>query len=186
MVLDAPDPVPEAAASDALLAQVYDELRRLAARYLKGERTGHTLQPTALVHEVWLRLGRSVGGDIADRHAFLCAAALAMRRVLVNHARNRGRQKRGGAVERLSLEDVHQPATPARGIDLLTLDEALSELTERDARKSHIVELRYFGGLSLEEVATATGTSLATVKREWTLARAWLLRRLEEGDTRAQ
>ncbi len=161
-------------ASLGLHAAVYDELRRLARHYLRGERPDHTLGPTALVHEAWLKLSsRSDGWH--NRDHFLAAAAKAMRRILVNHAKRRRRLKRGGDRRRVVLHDaITQP--PDSPETLLALDDALCRLERLDARKVRVVELRYFAGLTVDETARVIGASPATVKRDWTLARTWLLR----------
>jgi len=163
-------------ALERLMGIVYAELRRLAAHYLSRERTGHTLQPTALVHEAYVRLiDQRVPWQ--GRTHFFGVAAQMMRRVLVDHARSRQAEKRGGDGERVTLSAAEGLAqTP--GIDLLALDAALEKLGALDERQARIVELRYFGGLTNEETALAIGVSAATVKREWTLARAWLKREL--------
>lgn len=161
---------------------VYDELRMLAAAQLGRERPGHTLQPTALVHEAYLRM---VGGEHTpweDRGHFFRAAARAMRRILIEHARSRGRKKRGGGRVRVPLEALGPPSwdDPDR---MLALDEALRRLEGQDPRSAEVVQLRYFAGLSVRETAEALGTSERTVKREWAFARAWLRDALRsEGD----
>jgi RNA polymerase sigma factor (TIGR02999 family) len=165
------------AALTSLVPLVYEELRRLAGRALRGERVDHTLQATALVHEAFLRLFEQRSVQWRDRRHFLNVAAQMMRRVLVDHARRRLTTKRGGEAERQVLDEALL-YVEQRGIDLLALDEALCELSEIDPRQGRIVELRFFGGLTLEETAEAVGTSLATVKREWALARSWLYRRI--------
>ena len=160
-------------ALDALVPLVYDELRRLARHYLRQERPGHTLQSTALVHEAFVRLVGHKPPQWKDRAHFFAVAAQLMRRILVDHARRRGAAKRGsnGQSESLS-EDL--AISNARPIDLLALDEALNALAALDARQSRIVELRFFGGLSLENTSEVLGISPATVKREWATAGAWL------------
>jgi RNA polymerase sigma factor (TIGR02999 family) len=155
---------------------VYDELRSLAAGYLHRERRDHTLQPTALVNEAYLRLiDQRVG--FASRGHFLAIAATAMRRVLVNHARDRGRLKRGGAARRETLESGHT-IVDEPDLDLAALDEAMERLAALDPRKVQVVEMRFFAGLSEEDVAAALGVSTRTVKRDWQIARAWLRREL--------
>jgi RNA polymerase sigma factor (TIGR02999 family) len=166
-----------------MLPKIYQELRRLAARFMAEERKDHTLQPTALVHEAYLRLARREGAEFEDRAHFFRAAATAMRRVLANHARDRGRLKRGGGRPRVSLDDVTGPTVMGRRVDFLALDEALVELERLDPRKSQVVELHYFGGLEFEEIGGNLEISLATVKRDWAFARAWLLCRLEEEES---
>jgi len=175
------------AAYEELVRLVYGELRRLAQRHLRRERTGHTLQPTALVHEAFLRLQGQTAVRWQNRSQFFAVAAQAMRRILVDHARTRGRLKRGGDVVRVSLDDDGkvpgaaggEAATTPRGVDLLDLDRALNELADLDPELARVIELRYLGGLTIEETAAAMDTSPATVKRAWVTARAWLLRRLE-------
>jgi len=162
---------------DELLPLVYDELRSRAERYLRGERRDHTLQPTALVHEAYLRL---VGGEAEswnDRRHFYAVAATAMRHVLIDHARKHGAHKRGGDIVAVSLADADRP-TPAPQLDLLALDEALTRLAAFDSRKSRIVELRFFGGLTHEEIARVLQVTPRTVERHWSLARAWLYQTL--------
>ncbi|MGE5243850.1 MAG: sigma-70 family RNA polymerase sigma factor [Betaproteobacteria bacterium] len=167
------------AARDALVPLVYDELHRLAHRYMRDERSGHTLQTTALVNEAYVRLA-GVERLEGDRPQFFALAATIMRRVLVDHARARGRDKRGGGVELTPLGD----AVPAPGADpdVLALDEALERLALLDARQAAIVDLRYFAGLTVEETAAVVGVSPATVKREWAIAKAWLYRELTPPD----
>lgn len=163
------------AARDALLPIVYEELRRRAASHLRHERPGHTLRPTDLVHETYLRLCRQ---DAAwqNREQFFGVASRLMRRILVDHARARAAGKRGGGL-RVTLVEGAAPAGPGEP-DLLDLDAALDELAALDERQAHLVELRYFGGLSIDETARALQLSPATVSREWTAARTWLYRRL--------
>ena len=161
---------------------VYNELRRLAASYLRRERPGQTLQATALVHEAYVRLIGEKTHNWQNRTHFLAIAALSMRQILVQRARARKAVKRGGDPERITL-DERLIAAPARGdgdeIDLVALDAALEKLAALNARQAKIVELRYFGGLSVEEAGEVLDISPATVKRDWTLARAWLRRELE-------
>ncbi len=161
---------------EALLATVYEELRALARANMAKEPAGATLQPTALVNEAWLRLA-SPGASFENRAHFFGAAARAMRRILVERARARGRKKRGGGREKETLVDV-AAETGSDAIDLVALDEALAKLETIDRRKSDVVHLRYFDGLSLEETADLLGVSLATVKSDWSFARAWLLREM--------
>lgn len=166
-------------AFDRLLPLVYRELRAQAAGLLEGERRGHTLQPTALVHEAFLRL---VGHDRTRWHGrthFLAVAACAMRRVLVDHARARAASKRGGGVAAVTLHQDGDAVEPGPAeLDLVALDDVLGRLAAFDARAARVIELRYFGGLTFPEIAAATGTSVATAKRDWTAARAWLRRAL--------
>ena len=177
---------------------VYDELRRIAASYVRGERPGQTIQATALVNEAFVRLAGERARHFNGRTHFLAIAALSMRQILVQRARARNAIKRGGGPQRVTLDDANvaqrggrlQPARDrAPGdIDVLALDEALSRLAALDAELAKVVELRYFGGLTVEEVADVMGTSPATVKRQWALARAWLKRALEGdvGETTAE
>lgn len=165
----------KADAFDALLPVVYGELRRQAGRYLRRERSNHTLQPTALVNEAFLRLVEQRDVRWKNRAHFFGIAAQAMRRVLVDHARANGRLKRGGPQARVTLDEATMGAE-GRSVDLLAMDEALERLAALDARQARIVELRYFAGLSIEETAEVIGISPATVKREWSMARAWLRR----------
>ena len=164
--------------SSTLFPLVYAELRRVAQRYLARERPGHTLQATALVHEVYLRLIPQAEATGEDRNRFIGIAAHVMRQILVEHARARNRQKRGGEFGRIPLDDTVAPIDPdfARWEDL---DRALNRLAELDPRQAQVVELRYFGGLTLDETAEALGLSLATVKRELRSARAWLALELQ-------
>jgi len=166
-------------ALDELFPQVYDELRRLAAQALQGERPNHTLQPTALVHEAYLRLARSKGFEIRTRTEFLVVAARVMRHVLVDYARARRSGKRGEDPMRVTLSDAGSSSEPA--FDLLALDEALTRLTEVDGQQVRVIELRYLAGLSVQEVAETLGISATSVKRETVMAKAWLFRELSAG-----
>lgn len=161
------------AALDDLLPLVYDELRRLAETYLRRERPDHTLQPTALVHEAYLRLADQRNVDWQNRAQFFGVAATMMRRILINHARDRHVSKRGGFSCKLSLDEA-VGFYERQDVELVVLDEALIGLSEIDPKQSQIVELRFFGGLTVEETAQVLGTSPATVKREWRTAKAWL------------
>lgn len=164
-------------ALDALLPLVYDELRRLAARYLRRERPGHTLQGTALVHEAYIRLIDQSRVEWQNRAHFFGVAAQMIRRILVDHARAKKSAKRGGAAPKLTLdESLDLPQGP--DIDLVRLDDALSDLERIDPQQARMVELRFFTGLSIEETAAALKVSPATVKRDWVLAKAWLFREL--------
>jgi RNA polymerase sigma factor (TIGR02999 family) len=163
-------------AVDELIPLVYDQLRHLAARCLVAERPGHTLRATALVHEAYLRLA-GAETDWKDRIQFYAVAARTMRRILVDHARARGRHKRGGGAEQVSLDEAILVGEE-NALDLVDLDTALSSLAEIDARKSRIIELLFFGGLTTEECAMALDISLATLHRELKLAKAWLYRAL--------
>ena len=173
-------------ALDDLLPRVYDELRALADAYMRRERAGHTLQPTALVHEAFLRLLRLPPGSVQNRIHFFALAAQAMRRILADHARRHRAAKRGGGAVRVPLELVEggAPAAPA-GDDVAAddLDAALEDLAKLDERQARVVELRFFGGLSIEETAEVLAVSIATVKRDWLVARAWLHRELRGGAT---
>lgn len=159
---------------------VYDELRRIAARYMSRERAGQTIQATALVNEAYMRLAGERPRDFANRTHFIAIAALSMRQILVQRARARQAAKRGGRPAQVTL-DEGLLADHGRAIDLVALDEALTRLAAIDAGQARIVELRYFGGLTVEETAEAVGVSPATVKREWAMARAWLKQSLEGG-----
>ena len=164
-------------ALEALMPQVQLELHRLAAHYIAGERPGHTLQATALVNEAYLKLVDWKGVQWADRAHFFGIAANMMRRVLVDYARSRGRAKRGGGAVAVSLSQVDGVPLPGES-DLLSIDEVLQDLERIAPRQSKVIELRYFGGLSLEETAEALNVSVGTVRRDWSLARAWLFREL--------
>ncbi len=167
-----PDP-----AVNALLPLVYDELRRLAAAYLRRERPGQTIQATALVHEAYLRLLKDKPDRWQNRAHFCAIAAHSMRQILIERARARGALKRGGVQARVTL-DEGLLAADSPHIDLLALDEALQRLEAIDPEQARLVELRFFGGLTIEEAAEAMNISAATVKRHWTIARAWLAREL--------
>jgi len=166
-------------AFDALMPEVRNELYRLAAHYMAEERPGHDLQPTALINEAYLRLVDWKNIQWADRAHFFAMAANMMRRVLVDYARSRDRVKRGGEAIQVSFIEAANVPAP-QSADVLALDKALEELEALDRRKSRIVEMRFFGGLSQEEVAEALNVSLATVRRDWSLARAWLSRELKK------
>ena len=165
-------------ALDEMLPLVYGELRKLANFYLSKERPGHTLQPTALVHEAYLRLIDQKHVNWKNRAHFFGLAAEMIRRILMNHARDRAAGKRGGKSERVSLSRVHS-STPMKDVELIALDKALEQLSAMDPRKSRIVELKFFSGLTTEEIAEILQISVATVGREWTVARAWLFRWLK-------
>ena len=160
-------------ALEELTPLVYDELHRLAARHMRGERVGHTLQTSALVNEAYLRLAGNAEIQWQDRAHFFAVAAQAMRRILVDHARAHTAEKRGSDFQKLSL-DENIDKTVERSAELIALDDALKELAEMDEQKSRIVELRFFGGLSIEETAEVMGVSAPTVKRQWRMAKAWL------------
>ncbi len=159
-------------ARERLVPIVYEELHRLAGHYMRGERPDHTLQTTALVNEVYLRLAGLKGLEWRDRAHFFAMAGRLMRRVLVDHARRRGRSKRGGGISVTTLDEYALTAQP--NVDLVALDEALEQLAAVDPQQCQVVELRFFAGLSIEETAEALGISPATVKRDWTTARLWL------------
>jgi RNA polymerase sigma factor (TIGR02999 family) len=164
-------------ALDTLMPVVYRELRRLAARYLARERKGQSLQPTTLVHEAYLRLFKARGLQWQNRPHFMAIAAHSMREILVERARARDAGKRGGGRARVTLDDA-LAGVPETPIDVLALNEALDRLAALDPQQARIVELRYFGGLTVEEVAGVLGVSAATIKRHWTVARAWLYNEL--------
>jgi RNA polymerase sigma factor (TIGR02999 family) len=163
---------------DQMLPVVYQELHRLASSYLSRESPGHTLQPTALVHEAYLRMVDQRRVDWRNRAQFLGVAASMMRRILVNHARDRVAAKRGGKAERVSLSLVESPSGRS-DVDLIALEGALERLVAFDERKGRVVELKFFGGLNTEEIAEVLQVSRATVEREWAFARAWLYDAIE-------
>jgi len=165
------------AAMDALLPLVYTELRRVARAYMRRERPGRTLQPTALVHEAYVRLLHEQHVSWENRAHFCAIAAHSMRQILVEHARARNALKRGGKGERLTL-DERLVAAPSPPVDVEALDEALTHLASADARRARVVELKYFGGMTVEEIGEVLQLSPATVKRDWSFARAWLHREL--------
>ncbi|MGQ0648107.1 MAG: sigma-70 family RNA polymerase sigma factor [Gemmatimonadaceae bacterium] len=174
----------DAQASDALVRLVYAELRRQAQLALRREDDGHTLQPTALVHEAWLRLGDQHSVRWESRTQFFALAAQMMRRVLVDHARTRRALKRAGGAVQVSLGDVdvlagRREETPLDAVDMIALDDALSRLAVLDPQKARLVDLRYFAGLSIPEAAAVLGVSQATIGREWAVARMWLRRELD-------
>jgi RNA polymerase sigma factor (TIGR02999 family) len=168
-----------------LLPIVYPELRRLAGAYLNRERPGHTLQPTELVHEAYLKLVDQTRVDWQGRTHFFAVAANAMRRILVDHARRKSRQKRGGDGQHVTLqEDLHFfPTTGLDAEDLIVLDDALTALAELDQRQSEVVEMRVFGGMTVEQVAGVLGVSKRTIEGEWAHAKAWLRRRMSVGSS---
>jgi RNA polymerase sigma factor (TIGR02999 family) len=170
----------EPESAERLAAMLYEDLRALARREMASERPGHTLQPTALVHEAYLRLMGDAAATFENRGHFYASAARCIRRVLIEHARRRGRLKRGGGGKRHSLEDCVEAGTPERDERLLALDEALERLGALDPDKERLIELRYFGGMTLQETAQALEVSESTVMREWRVARAWLQAALEE------
>lgn len=162
---------------DALMAAIYDDLRRLAISHMRVERDGHTLQPTALVHEAYLKLIDQRATNWTDRVHFFAVASRIIRRILVDHARERQAAKRGAGRERVALEQADVFA-PASDVDLVALDEALTELAAIDERQAKIVEMRFFGGLTLEEIAGDLSIGRRSVDREWSAAKAWLCFRL--------
>jgi RNA polymerase sigma-70 factor, ECF subfamily len=168
------------AALEKLTPLIYDELRRIAHRYAQRERNGHTLQTTALINEAYVRLAGSERPNWQNRSHFFAVTAQVMRHILIDHARRRRYLKHGGDAQQVSISEVALMADD-RAAELLALDEALDELAKLDPRKTSVVELRYFAGLTLEETAEALGTSLMTVRRDWRAAKAWLFRRLKTG-----
>jgi len=171
----------DSTARGELIQATYEELRKLASARMKAERPDHTLTATALVHEVSLQLLNQSQIAVENHGQFLALAATAMRNLLIDHARSRGREKRGGGRKKLELDNA-LVACDQQSPELLNLHEALNRFAEIDERKSKVVEMRYFGGLSIHEVATALDVSPATVKRDWEVAKAWLLRELKQGD----
>jgi len=168
-------------ALDRLLPLVYEELHRIAARYMRGERREHTMQTTALVNEAYMRLADYKRMQWQDRAHFFAVAAQAMRRILIDFARARRNRKRGGDAERVSLAEDIVP-TPDNSTDLLALNEALEQLETMNARQARVVELRYFGGLDEKEVGHVLGIAPRTVRADWQLARAWLYKTLTSGN----
>ena len=168
------------AAFDTLMPFVYAELRRRAASYMRKENAGHTLQPTGLVHEAYLRMVDQDHADWQNRAHFFAVASQILRRILVDHARSKHRLKRGADPLKVTwIEDLGAKEPPA--FDLVALDDAMKKLSKLDPQQAKIVELRFFGGLSIEETAASLKISVATVKRDWSMARAWLLRELTSG-----
>jgi RNA polymerase sigma-70 factor (ECF subfamily) len=170
------------AVPEQAITSLYMELRRLAAFYLRRERSGHTLQPTALVHEAYLRLAKQRNLQWQNKNQFFGLAAPLMRRILVDYSRDRRAAKRRGNVEHVELDQVELPAIE-RSADIVALDEALDALSDFDPLQTRIVELRFFSGLNIEETADVIGVSASTIKREWAIAKAWLARRLNDGDS---
>jgi len=165
-------------ALQSLMPLVYSELRRLARHYLQGERSDHTLQSTALVHEAYMRLAGQNPPQWQNRAHFFAVSAQLMRQILVDYARSHRASKRGGDICRLALEEAGEQSQ-ALDVDIVALDDALKSLAEMDSQQSRVVELKFFGGLSIEEAAEVLGVSASTVKRDWTTARAWLYRELD-------
>ena len=169
-------------ALNKVMPLVYAELHRIARRAWSQHPHGNTLQPTALINEAYLKLANAENASFQDRCHFFAVACKAMRQILVNHARSRLTGKRGGGLANVSLDDV-QPAVHQEAVEIVALHEALEALHALDPRKSEVVEARYFGGLSVEETAEALGISEATVKRDWRLARSWLIREMNRGSS---
>lgn len=174
-----PPPAPAATPDDLAIGSLYDEVRRLARRLMRGERADHTLVPTALANEAWLRLFGDASPSFASDAEFLAAAVTTLRRILVEHGRRRGRQKRGGHLQRAAV-DTDQLQAPIADARLVAFDEALQRLAAFDPDKAKLVELRFFGGLSVDEAARVLGTSPRTAARDWRLARAFLRAELGE------
>lgn len=172
----------EREALDALIPLVYSELRRIARHYLQNERPGHTLQSTALVHEAYARMIAQDLPQWQNRAHFFAVAAQLMRQILVDHARGYRAAKRGGGACKLSLEDAEERPLPV-DVDIIALDDALKTLAEMDPQQSRVVELKFFGGLSIEDTAEVLGISASTVKRDWVTARAWLFRELDRSSS---
>jgi RNA polymerase sigma factor (TIGR02999 family) len=164
----------DATALDAMMRLVYDELRRLAAWQMRSERSNHTLQPTALVHEAFLRLTDSAALEWESRAHFFAAAARVMRNVLVDHARARAADKRGGGQTRCTLDEAGLAASTPLAVDVVAVHEALGRLEALDPKLARIVEMRFFAGMTVPEIAEVVGSSRATIEREWATARAWL------------
>jgi len=167
-------------ALEQLMPLVYDELHRQAARFLRRERPNHTLQTTGLIHETYIKLVEQRNANWESRTHFFAIAAQAMRRILIDHARARHQEKRGGANENLPLDAAAFVVGDDKKIDLIALDEALNKLFRRDAQQARVVELKFFGGLSLEEISEALKISRSTVARDWEAARAWLWREMSK------
>lgn len=172
------------AALDRVLPLVYSELRRIARKHLRDERVGHTLQPTALVHEMYARLVGQTPPDVRDRIHFLSVAAGVMRQILIDHARTKYAQKRGGRQEKLSLNEA-QDACMEKPAIMVRIDDALNELARHDPRKARLIEMRFFGGLTAEESAAVLGLPVNTVRRDLRVAQAWLQRELDQGSDEA-
>lgn len=168
------------AALDALTPVVYNEMRRMARRYMQNERAGQTIQATALVNEVYLKMIDVAIANWQDRVHFFAVSASMMRRILVDRARARGSAKRGGAGRKVNLDDAPELASPGRDREIVALDEALNTLAAMDPRKARVIELRFFGGLSVEETADLLGISPQSVMRDWKLAKVWLQREMKK------
>jgi len=183
MANEPPHPADSDPASDnGFDAQLYSELRALAGNFLRRERADHTLQPTALVHEAWMRLAAQAGSPWSNRAQFFALAAQAMRRILIDHARRKQAAKRGGGMLSITLTPGITPLTDTSDVDLLSLDDALCRLADLDPRQARMVELRFFAGLTVDEVAETLDVSARTVASEWRLARAWLSRALSDDE----
>ena len=167
-------------AVDSLIPLVYDELHKVAAQYLRKQQSGHTLQPTALVNEAYLKLIDISNVSWQDRAHFFAVASRTMRHILVDHARGRNRQKRGAGAQRVSLDEAISFSSEKNEVDVVLLDDAIKALAEIDDQQARIVELRFFGGLTVEETAVVLHVSPATVKREWRIAKAWLHNRITD------
>jgi len=172
------------AALDRLLPLVYDELRRIAEKHLRGEQPSHTLQPTALVHEMYVRLVGQAPPDVRDRIHFLSVAAQVMRQVLIDHARMKYAEKRGGRQEKLALDEA-QDACMEKPAIMIRIDDALNQLARQDPRKAQLIEMRFFGGLTAEESAAVLDLPVKVVRRELRVAQAWLQRELDQGSDSA-
>ncbi|MEM8678412.1 MAG: ECF-type sigma factor [Planctomycetota bacterium] len=170
---------------DALMAAIYADMRRIAEKHLRAERADHTLQPTALVHEAYLKLINQRGTDWKDRAHFFAIASRIIRRILVDHARQKKAAKRGAGQERVSMEDAELHLGNS-DVDLMALDEALNDLAQLDAQQAKVVEMRFFGGLTLAEIAEALNMGRRSVDRSWSAARAWLYVRLSDQDHEPQ
>lgn len=171
----------DSAAAAELLPLVYDHLYELAAHHFRRQRRDHTLQATALVHEAFLKMVKQPHAEYADEAHFCSVAAMAMRQILIDHAAKRAASKRGGGMKRIELQEVNLPVMPSDSCeDLITLDKALRRLAEHDDRKSRVVEMRYFGGLTMEQIACVLEVSLSTVESDWRMAKAWLSRELKD------
>ena len=168
----------DTSAYEKALPQIYQDLKKIARSYMKNEAKHHTLQPTALVHEAYLKLSKQENFIWQNRSHFLAISANIMRRVLVDHARAKKAEKRGGDWQKATLEDVADVSN--EGVDLLALDQALTDLAQQNERQAQIVELRYFSGLSIDETSTILKISTATVKRDWNFAKVWLFKALSE------
>ena len=171
----------ESRAARELLPLVYDELRALAGKYFVNERDNHTLQPTALVHEAYVRLVDQTSIRWQSRNQFFVVAAKAMRNILIDHARGKGRSKRGGGWSKVSLSDVQAGEDELDNLELIAIDDALQRLSGLDERKAQLVELRFFAGLKIEDAAEILGISRTTASEQWRMARAWLHRELKDG-----